>query len=43
MDVVVRHTRTMSDMFEVLDVIVADDPNTGGDAQPAMDSAAQTQ
>src|SRR6478752_8923102 len=31
MDVVVPHTRTMADMFEVLDVIVADDPNTRGD------------
>lgn len=37
MDVVVPHTRTMADMFEVLDVIVADDPETRGDfwrAQP---------
>jgi amidase len=31
MDVVVPHTRTMADMFEVLDVIVADDPVTRGD------------
>jgi amidase len=31
MDVVVPHTRTMADMFEVLDVIVADDPQTRGD------------
>jgi amidase len=31
MDVVVPHTRTMADMFEVLDVIVADDSNTRGD------------
>lgn len=31
MDVVVPHTRTMADMFEVLDVIVADDPETRGD------------
>ena len=31
MDVVVPHTRTMADMFEVLDVIVADDPDTRGD------------
>jgi amidase len=31
MDVVVPHTRTMADMFEVLDVIVADDTNTRGD------------
>jgi amidase len=37
MDVVVPHTRTMADMFEVLDVIVADDATTRGDfwrAQP---------
>ncbi|WP_030767721.1 MULTISPECIES: amidase [unclassified Streptomyces] len=37
MDVVVPHTRTMADLFELLDVIVADDPNTRGDlwrAQP---------
>jgi amidase len=37
MDVVVPHTRTMADMLEVLDVIVADDPDTRGDfwrAQP---------
>lgn len=31
MDVVVPHTRSMSDMLEVLDVIVADDPDTRGD------------
>ena len=31
MDVVVPHTRTMADMFEVLDVIVADDPTSRGD------------
>ncbi|WP_066910514.1 amidase [Millisia brevis] len=31
MDVVVPHTRSMADMFEVLDVIVADDPDTRGD------------
>jgi amidase len=31
MDVVVPHTRTMADMLEVLDVIVADDPETSGD------------
>lgn len=31
MDVVVPHTRTMADMLEVLDVIVADDPQTRGD------------
>ncbi|MCU7827066.1 amidase [Kitasatospora sp. DSM 101779] len=37
MDVVVPHTRTMADLFELLDVIVADDPQTRGDlwrAQP---------
>ncbi|WP_029111917.1 amidase [Mycobacterium sp. URHB0044] len=40
MDVVVPHTRTMADMFEVLDVIVADDPQTRGDfwrVQPWID------
>ncbi|MCY7412562.1 MAG: amidase, partial [Salinibacterium sp.] len=31
MDVVVPHTRTMADLLEVLDVIVADDPNPRGD------------
>jgi amidase len=31
MDVVVPHTRTMSDMLELLDVLVADDPETRGD------------
>lgn len=37
MDVVVPHTRTMGDLLEVLDVLVADDPETRGDfwrAQP---------
>ncbi|MBM7505995.1 amidase [Agromyces aurantiacus] len=37
MDVVVPHTRTIADLLEVLDVIVADDPETRGDfwrAQP---------
>ncbi|MFJ7910703.1 amidase [Kitasatospora sp. NPDC096204] len=37
MDVVVPHTRTMADLFELLDVIVTDDPDTRGDlwrAQP---------
>lgn len=37
MDVVVPHTRTMADLFEVLDVIVADDHESRGDfwrAQP---------
>ena len=31
MDVVVPHTRTMADMLEVLDVVVADDANPRGD------------
>ncbi|WP_108923629.1 amidase [Mycobacterium montefiorense] len=31
MDVVVPHTRTMADLLEVLDVIVADDPDARGD------------
>ncbi|MBM3715348.1 MAG: amidase [Actinobacteria bacterium] len=31
MDVVVPHTRSMADMLAVLDVIVADDPDTRGD------------
>lgn len=31
MDVVVPHTRSMADMMELLDVIVADDPVTRGD------------
>ncbi len=31
MDVVVPHTRTMADMLEILDVIVADDSTTRGD------------
>jgi amidase len=37
MDVVVPHTRSMADMLELLDIIVADDPETRGDfwrAQP---------
>ncbi|WP_062520348.1 amidase [Demequina silvatica] len=37
MDVVVPHTRTMADLLEILDTIVADDPETRGDlwrAQP---------
>ena len=37
MDVVVPHTRTMADLLEVLDVVVADDPEARGDfwrAQP---------
>ncbi|MFC4397478.1 amidase [Arthrobacter sedimenti] len=31
MDVVVPHARTMADLLEVLDVVVADDPQTRGD------------
>lgn len=31
MDVVVPHTRTVADLLEVLDVVVADDPHTRGD------------
>ncbi|NDH03704.1 MAG: amidase, partial [Marivivens sp.] len=31
MDVVVPHTRSMADMLDILDIIVADDPNTRGD------------
>lgn len=31
MDVVVPHTRSMADLLEVLEVIVADDPDTRGD------------
>ncbi|MHC6593901.1 amidase [Arthrobacter sp. C152] len=31
MDVVVPHTRIMADLLEVLDVVVADDPETRGD------------
>ncbi|MGB3481572.1 MAG: amidase [Mycobacterium sp.] len=37
MDVVVPHARTMADLLEILDVVVADDPDTRGDlwrAQP---------
>lgn len=46
MDVVVPHTRSMADMLEVLDVIVADDADTRGDfwrSQPwvAIPEAAQ--
>ncbi|MDX5402777.1 MAG: amidase [Rhodobacterales bacterium] len=40
MDVVVPHTRTMADMLALLDVIVADDPDTTGDfwrSQPWVD------
>ncbi|WP_432545811.1 amidase [Kineococcus sp. SYSU DK004] len=31
MDVVVPHTRSVRDLLHVLDVVVADDPDTGGD------------
>ncbi|MDQ0771242.1 amidase [Pseudarthrobacter defluvii] len=31
MDVVVPHTRTMADLLEILDAVVADDPQTRGD------------
>ncbi|MGW1770233.1 amidase [Streptomyces sp. NPDC002104] len=46
MDVVVPHTRTMADLLELLDVVVADDPQTRGDlwrAQPwvTLPSASQ--
>ncbi|HKV19585.1 MAG TPA: amidase [Mycobacterium sp.] len=40
MDVVVPHTRTMADLLELLDVVVADDAETRGDfwrAQPWVD------
>ncbi len=40
MDVVVPHTRTMADLLEVLDVVVADDHDTRGDfwrVQPWVD------
>ena len=40
MDVVVPHTRTVADLLEVLDVLVADDPDTTGDfwrTQPWVD------
>lgn len=40
MDVVVPHTRTMGDLLEVLDVVVADDPDHRGDfwrVQPWVD------
>jgi amidase len=43
MDVVVPQTRSMADLLEVLDVIVADDPDTRGDfwrAQPWVPIAA---
>lgn len=37
MDVVVPHTRCMADLLEVLDVIVADDPQTRGDLWRSQD------
>ncbi|MFJ6618117.1 amidase [Kitasatospora sp. NPDC091335] len=46
MDVVVPHTRTMADLFELLDVVVADDPQTRGDlwrAQPWVPIPAASQ
>ncbi|MEU9078385.1 amidase [Kitasatospora sp. NPDC048538] len=46
MDVVVPHTRTMADLFELLDVIVADDQDTRGDlwrAQPWVQLPAPSQ
>ncbi|MGV9269133.1 amidase [Kitasatospora sp. NPDC003701] len=46
MDVVVPHTRTMADLFELLDVIVADDQDTRGDlwrAQPWVPLPAASQ
>ncbi|MFJ1869714.1 amidase [Streptomyces sp. NPDC088097] len=46
MDVVVPHTRTMADLLELLDVIVADDPLTRGDlwrAQPWIPLPAASQ
>ncbi|HWC22805.1 MAG TPA: amidase [Flexivirga sp.] len=45
MDVVVPHTRTMADLLEVLDVIVADDADTRGDfwrVQPWVDIPASS-
>jgi amidase len=45
MDVVVPHTRTMADMLELLDVIVADDAQTRGDfwrAQPWVEIPASS-
>ncbi|MFI9328962.1 amidase [Kitasatospora sp. NPDC052868] len=46
MDVVVPHTRTMADLLELLDVVVADDPETRGDlwrAQPWVELPAPSQ
>ncbi|MFI5530233.1 amidase [Kitasatospora sp. NPDC051853] len=46
MDVVVPHTRTMADLFELLDVVVADDAETRGDlwrAQPWVELPAASE
>ncbi|MFE1904203.1 amidase [Streptomyces gardneri] len=46
MDVVVPHTRTMADLLELLDVIVADDPDARGDlwrAQPWLELPSPSQ
>lgn len=46
MDVVVPHTRTMADLLELLDVVVADDPQTRGDlwrAQPWVELPSASQ
>ncbi|GAA3027100.1 amidase [Kitasatospora albolonga] len=46
MDVVVPHTRTMADLFELLDVVVADDAETRGDlwrAQPWIELPAASE
>lgn len=46
MDVVVPQTRTMADLLEVLDVVVADDPDTTGDlwrTQPWVEVPASSQ
>ncbi|MEU5216858.1 amidase [Streptomyces sp. NPDC020807] len=46
MDVVVPHTRTMADLLELLDVVVADDPDPRGDlwrAQPWLELPAASQ
>ena len=46
MDVVAPHTRTMADLLEVLDVIVADDPDSRGDfwrSQPWVEIPAASQ
>ena len=46
MDVVVPHARTMADLLEVLDVVVADDPDTTGDlwrTQPWVEVPAASQ